>query len=251
MLGPPFPPLDPQHPQHLGKYETKLRPDPQQSRNKAATKGATAELVAHARERKRFLVDNLALIPHFVREDDESMKPPSNVKTPAQYIASLPADRAKTIATVRALVNKHIPRGYDECLVWGTIGWTIPLSRYPDTYNKQPICYVALSSQKNYCSLYLMGAFWSASQLEQLKAAFKATGKKLDMGKCCVHFESPDDLPLEAIGKLISAISSEKWIEMYEQSRLMTKAGQAQMAKQGAPSASKVAAKRVDTKRRR
>jgi hypothetical protein len=100
---------------------------------------------------------------HFVREDDESMKPPSNVKTPAQYIASLPADRAETIATVRALVNKHIPRGYDECLAWGTIGWTIPLSRYPDTYNKQPICYVALSSQKNYCSLYLMGAFWSAS----------------------------------------------------------------------------------------
>jgi hypothetical protein len=115
-----------------------------------------------------------------------------------------------------------------------------PLSRYPDTYNKQPICYVALSSQKNYCSLYLMGASWSASQLEQLKAAFKAAGRKLDMGKCCVHFESPDDLPLEAIGKLISAISSEKWIELHEQSRLMTKAGRAQRAKPGAPSASKV-----------
>jgi len=71
------------------------------------------------------------------------------------------------------------------------------------------------------------------------------------MGKCCVHFESPDDLPLEAIGKLISAISSEKWIEMYEQSRLRTKAGQAQRSKQGAPSTTKVAAKRVDTKRRR
>jgi hypothetical protein len=179
------------------------------------------------------------------------MKPASDVKTPAQYIASLPADRAKTIATVRAFVNKHIPRGYDECLVWGTIGWTIPLSRYPDTYNKQPICYVALSSQKNFYSLYLMGAFWSASQLEQLKAAFKAAGKKLDMGKCCVHFESPDDLPLEAIGKLISAISSEQWIEMYEQSRLKTKAGQAQKAKQGVPSTTKVAAKRVGTKRRR
>ena len=71
------------------------------------------------------------------------------------------------------------------------------------------------------------------------------------MGKCCVHFESPDDLPLEAIGKLISAISSEKWIEMYEQSRLMTKAGQAHMAKQGAPSASKVADNRVKPKHRR
>src|SRR5215471_401226 len=181
------------------------------------------------------------------------MKPPSNVKTPAQYIASLPADRAKTIATVRALVNKHIPRGYDECLVWGTIGWTIPLSRYPDTYNNQPICYVALSSQKNYCSLYLMGAytFGSASQLEQLKAAFKAAGKKLDMGKSCVHFETPDDLPLEAIGKLISAISSEKWIEIYERSRLMTKAGQAKQAKKSAPSAGKVADKRTGAKGRR
>ena len=177
------------------------------------------------------------------------MKPPSNVKTPAQYIASLPADRAKTIATVRALVNKHMPPGYEECLVWGTIGWAIPLSRYPDTYNKQPLTYVALSSQKNFCSLYLMSAYGSSSHLEQLKAAFKAAGKKLDMGKCCVHFQSPDDLPLEAIGNLIAAISSEKWIEIYEQSRLMTKAGQAKAAKQGAPSKSKVAARRVATKR--
>ena len=70
------------------------------------------------------------------------------------------------------------------------------------------------------------------------------------MGKCCVRFKSPNDLPLEAIGKLIAAISSEKWIEISEQSRLMTKAGQARIAKQGAPSASQVAAKRVDTKRR-
>src|ERR1700741_142592 len=100
------------------------------------------------------------------------MKPPRNVKPPAQYSASPPADRAKTIATLRALVNKHIPRGCDEFLVGGTIGWTIPLSRYPDTYNKQPICYVALSSQKNYCSLYLMGAFWSPSQLKMLYASF-------------------------------------------------------------------------------
>jgi len=71
-----------------------------------------------------------------------------------------------------------LAHGYDECLVWGTIGWTIPLSRYPDTYNKQPICYVALSSQKNYCSLYLMGAFWSASQ--GAPSASKVAAKRVD-----------------------------------------------------------------------
>ncbi len=160
-----------------------------------------------------------------------SVKPAPNIKTPAQYVASLPAERAKTIAMVRALVNKHIPRGYEECIIWGTIGWTIPLSRYPDTYNQQPITYVALAAQKNFNTLYLMGAFWSASQLAELKAAFKAAGKKLDMGKCCVHFQSPEDLPLGAIGKLIAAIPSERWIEMYEESRLKTKAGASQKAK--------------------
>lgn len=175
--------------------------------------------------------DWIRSVLHFVPEADAPMKPPADVTTPAQYIASLPADRAKTIATVRAFVNQHIPSGYEECLVWGTIGWTIPLSRYPQTHNKQPICYVALSSQKNYCSLYLMGAFWSESQLEQLRNAFKAAGKKLKMGKCCVNFLTPDDLPLEAIGPIIAEISSEKWIEMYEESRLRTKAGQARAAK--------------------
>jgi hypothetical protein len=84
-----------------------------------------------------------------------------------------------------------------------------------------------------------MGAFWSASQLAELKAAFKAAGKKLDMGKCCVHFQSPDDLPLDAIGKLIAAIPSERWIEMYEESRARTKAG------------SKAAARRAGGKARR
>lgn len=69
------------------------------------------------RSRRPVYPSNECLGIHFVWEDDESMKPPSNVKTPAQYIASLPAHRAKTIATVRATVNKHIPRGYDECLV--------------------------------------------------------------------------------------------------------------------------------------
>ena len=94
--------------------------------------GPSRAIPSHSHAPCRWLVFKRSVI-HFFREDDESMKPPSNVKTPAHYIASLPADRAKTIATMRALVNEHIPRGYDECLVWGTIGWTIPLSRYRGT----------------------------------------------------------------------------------------------------------------------
>lgn len=178
------------------------------------------------------------------------MKPPPTIKTPAQYLAWLPADRAKTVAALRTFISKHIPRGFEEGMAWGTIGWTIPLSRYPDTHNKLPLYYVGLSSQKNYCALYLMGPYWSADQRKQLEAAFKAAGKKLDMGGGCLRFKTLDDLPLEPIGKLIAANSSEKWIELYEQTRAKTKMGQAK-AKRSAASASKAPAKPSAAKRAR
>jgi hypothetical protein len=162
------------------------------------------------------------------------MKPAPNVKTAAEYVASLPPDRRKAITTVRNLVRDNLPGGYRESFGWGMIMWGIPLSRYPNTYNKQPLCYVALASQKNYCSLYLMGCYGDAGQLAELTRAFANAGKKLDMGKSCVHFQQADDLPLAAIGKLIASISVEKWIEVYERSRLMTKAGKAKAAKKQA-----------------
>jgi hypothetical protein len=162
------------------------------------------------------------------------MKPAANVKSVVEYLASLPPDRRRAITTVRKMVRDSIPTGYGEIFGWGMIMWGVPLSRYPNTYNKQPLCYVALASQKNYCSLYLMGAYGDAGQLAELKRAFADAGKKLDMGKSCVHFQQADDLPLAAIGKLIGAISVEKWIEVYERSRLLTKAGKARAAKQKA-----------------
>ena len=163
------------------------------------------------------------------------MKAAAGAKTPADYLESLPPERRKEIAAVRAMVRKHMPRGYVESSMWGMIGWGIPLSRYPDTYNKQPLCYVALASQKNFCSLYLMGCYGDAGQLAELQRAFASSGKKLDMGKSCVHFRTAADLPLEAIGKLIAAISPERWIEIYECSRLLTKAGKAKAAKAAKP----------------
>ena len=159
------------------------------------------------------------------------MKASPGAKTPAEYLAGLPADRRKEIAAVRDMVRRHMPDGYQESLMMGMLAWGIPLSRFPDTYNKQPLCYVALAAQKNYCSLYLMGCYGDSGQLAALKRAFAEAGKKLDMGKSCVHFDRAADLPLAEIAKLIAAISAEKWIAVYQRSRLMTKAGKASAAK--------------------
>ncbi len=102
---------------------------------------------------------------------------------------------------------------------FGMIAYQVPLATLPDTYNGQPLCYAALAVQKNFNTLYLMVPYGHKEQRAELEAAFKDAGKKLDMGKSCVHFKSADDLPLPAIGKLIAAVSVDKYVKAYQESR--------------------------------
>jgi len=135
-------------------------------------------------------------------------------KTVAEYIASLPEDRRGAIKTVRAVVKKNLPAGYKEGMDYGFIGWTVPLSVYPDTYNGQPLCYAALANQKNHMALYLMAAYAEGPIKQRLVKGFRAAGKKLDMGKSCIRFKSLDDLPLEVIAEVAAALPMKKYVEI-------------------------------------
>lgn len=143
----------------------------------------------------------------------------SKARTVAEYLAELPPERRAVIAAVRKVVRKHLPKGYVETMNWGMICYEIPLKRYPDTYNKQPLAYAALAAQKNNYALYLTGSYGDTARRKALEAAFKAAGKKLDAGKSCIRFKKLEDLPLEAIGEAIAAISVESYIASYEASR--------------------------------
>lgn len=143
----------------------------------------------------------------------------SKAASVSQYLAELPPERRAVVSKVRDLVNAHMPAGYVETMAFGMIGWGIPLSRYPETYNKQPLGYVALAAQKNGYSLYLMGVYGVAEQEKKLRAAAAAQGKKLDMGKSCLRFKQAEDLPLDAIGELIASMGVDDYIAVYEASR--------------------------------
>ena len=136
-----------------------------------------------------------------------------------EYLSGLPEDRRTVIAEMRKLIRKHLPKGYDEAVSFGMLCWCIPLSRYPDTYNGQPLGYVSLASQKSYYALYLMSAYADAGQAAALKDAFQKAGKKMDMGKSCLRFKKLEDLELDAIGRLIAATPPDKFIEIYEANR--------------------------------
>ncbi|MGO1053152.1 iron chaperone [Crossiella sp. CA198] len=143
----------------------------------------------------------------------------SSADTVEEYLAELPADRREIVAAVREVVLANLPEGYAEGMDFGMICWHIPLSRYPKTYNGHPLGYVALASQKQYLSLYLMGIYGAADGAEEFRARFEATGRKLNMGKSCVRFKKLTDLPLDLIGEVVAQVPVERYIEIYENSR--------------------------------
>lgn len=143
----------------------------------------------------------------------------SDATTVDAYLAELPPDRRAIAERLRELIVANLPEGYVEAMNWGMPSYEVPLSRHADTYNGQPLGYVAFAAQKNGYSLYLLGVSVDAVREAELREAFARAGRKLDMGKACVRIKRLDDLPLEAIGRLIAATPVDEFIAACERSR--------------------------------
>ena len=144
----------------------------------------------------------------------------STAATVEQYLDELPADRRSVLSAVRDVILANLPAGYEEGMNWGAITYEVPLSRYPKTYNGQPLSYASLAAQKNYYALYLMGVYGDHGEPARLlKDGFAQAGKKLDMGKSCVRFKKLEDLPLDVIGRVVASTPPDAFIAQYEQAR--------------------------------
>ncbi len=143
----------------------------------------------------------------------------SSAKTVEAYLEELPPDRRGVISAVRDVVCRNLPKGYRETMNWGMISYEVPLERYPNTYNGQPLMYAALAAQKNHYALYLMGLYPEAAESGWFREEFTKAGKKLDMGKSCVRFRKLADLPLDTIAKAIAMVPPEQFFEIMEKSR--------------------------------
>lgn len=143
----------------------------------------------------------------------------SDAQSVDEYLEELPDDRREAMLAVRQVVLDNLPDGYEEMMLYGMIGWAIPLETYPETYNGHPLAYASLGNQKNYMSLYLMNVYGDEVTEEWFKERFAASGKKLNMGKSCVRFKRADDLPLDLIGEVISRTPAADYIRYYERSR--------------------------------
>ena len=143
----------------------------------------------------------------------------SEANTVKEYLAELPEDRRRAISKVRAVIRKNLPKGMVERMNWGMISYEVPLKRYPDTYNGEPLMFAALASQKNHMAVYLSGIYCDNRQRKWFESAYQKTGKRMDLGKSCVRFRKLEDLPLELVGEAISRQTLEEFVAVFEKAR--------------------------------
>jgi uncharacterized protein YdhG (YjbR/CyaY superfamily) len=139
----------------------------------------------------------------------------SDAASVADYIESLTESRCEAIKTVREVILAHLPKGYEEVMNWGMITYQVPLEVFPDTYNKKPLMYAALASQKNYMSVYMMGLYVYPKIEKKFLEAYEKSNQKLNMGKCCVRFKSLEALNLNAVAQVIKAVSLKDHLAHY------------------------------------
>jgi len=149
----------------------------------------------------------------------------SDAGTVEEYLESLQPERREVVSAVRDVINEALPPGYVEGIAFGMIGWSVPLERFPDTYNGQPLCYVALAAQKRYYSLYLNSVYAGSVEQEALRRRWETTGRKFDMGKSCIRFTTLDDLDFDLVSEVVASTPVDEFIQVYEQVRHSHTAG--------------------------
>ena len=143
----------------------------------------------------------------------------SDATTVAQYLTEIADDRRGDVEAVRDLVLTNLPDGYVETMRWGMITYEVPLDTYPDTYNGEPLMFVALAAQKRHLALYLTNVAFVDGGEEAFKTKYLETGKKLDMGRSCLRFKGVNDLATDVIAESINSMPLDKFIRQYEASR--------------------------------
>jgi hypothetical protein len=149
----------------------------------------------------------------------KSSKAPKPKLSVDEFLAQLPDDRRREVDRLRALIRQHLPDGYEEVIASNMLVYQVPFARYSDTYNDHPLWYVALASQKSYLSLHLMSIYFNPRQVKHLEDRFRAAGKKLDMGKACIRFQTADQLELDVIAETVASMPVDRWIAVAEAAR--------------------------------
>lgn len=143
------------------------------------------------------------------------------VGTFEDYLAALPENRKEAVERLHQVIVEQLPAGFEVGILGAMINYYVPLAAYPDGYHctpGEPLPFLALASQKAHIALYHMGLYMDEELATWFVKEYQAqVPTKLDMGKSCVRMKNPKNIPYELIGDLVSKMSMERYIELYEE----------------------------------
>ena len=144
----------------------------------------------------------------------------STAKTVEEYINEVPEERREYFCKLRETILSNIPEGFREEMNYGMIGYVVPHSIYPPGYHctpDLPLPFLNIASQKHFIGFYHM-AIYALPDLHDwfVREYPKHCSLKLDMGKSCIRFKKPAQIPFALIGQLASKITVQEWITFYE-----------------------------------
>ena len=146
----------------------------------------------------------------------------SKASTVAEYLAELPEDRRAAVEKLRAVFKKSLDKKIVEHMNYGMIGYSVPHSVYPPGYHcdpSLPLPFAAIASQKNNLAVYSCALYADADENARFVKAWRATGRKLDMGKSCIRFKKIEDVPLDVLGDTLRRMTVKRFVGIYEASR--------------------------------
>ena len=142
------------------------------------------------------------------------------VKSVEDYLNQVTEDRKVDFRKLFETISQNLPKGFQEHITYGMIGWSVPLETYPAGYHckpNTPLPFISLAAQKNFIALYHMGIYAEPDLLDWFVAEYpKHSARKLDMGKSCIRFKKKEDIPFEMIAELCQKMSPQGWILLYE-----------------------------------
>lgn len=140
--------------------------------------------------------------------------------TPEDYIAQIPEERKPVFEKLRYTILKHLPKGFEECIQYGMVGYVVPHTLYPEGYHcdpKTPLPFMSIASQKNFIAVYSSSLYAKKELLDWFVEEYpKYCKTKLDMGKSCIRFKKIEEIPYDLIGELASKMTVDEWISLYE-----------------------------------
>ena len=146
----------------------------------------------------------------------------SKATTIPEYLAAIPEERAVIIEKLRNVITKNLPKGFEEGMQYGMIGYFVPHKMYPNGYHcnpKEPLPFMSIASQKNSINIYHMGLYANKELYDWFVTEYsKQFSRKLDIGKSCIRFKKETDIPFDILEKLMQKIPVEEWISTYESS---------------------------------